>query len=62
MKIKEGEKIDKYLDLERALKMLGNMRVTEILVIIGTLRTVTKGLESGPKRIENHWKNRYRPD
>ena len=44
VKLKESEKRDKYLDLARELKKLWKMKVTVIPIVIGTLRTVTKGL------------------
>ena len=44
IKLKEGEKRDKYLDLARELKKLRNMQVTIIPIVIGTFGTVTKGL------------------
>ena len=37
MKLKEYENKDKYLDLARELKKLWNMKVTIILIVIGTL-------------------------
>ena len=43
MKLKEGEKNDKYLDLTRVLKKLWNIKVTFIPIIIGALGTVSKG-------------------
>ena len=42
VKLKEGEKKDKYLDLSRELKKLWNMKVTVIPVVIGALDMVTK--------------------
>ena len=44
IKLKESEKKDKYLDPTKKLKKLWNMKVTFILIIIGALGTVTKGL------------------
>ena len=44
IKLKESEKKDKYLDLAREFKKLWNMKVTIILILIGALGTVTKGL------------------
>ena len=44
MKLKECEKKDKYLDLARELKKLWIMKVTIVLIVIGALGTVTKGL------------------
>ena len=40
VKIKESEKINKYLDLARGLKKLRNMRVTVISIVVGALVTV----------------------
>ena len=45
VKIKESERIEKYLDLARELKKQWNMRVTEIAVVVSVLGTVAKGLE-----------------
>ena len=42
--MKESEKKDKYLDLAREFKKLWNMKVTIVLIVIGALGTVTKGL------------------
>ena len=47
IKLKEGEKRDKYLDLARDLKKLWNMNVTIIPIVYGTLGTVTNGLVQG---------------
>ena len=47
VKQKENEKRYKYQELARELKKLGNMKVTEILIVIGALGTVTKGLVQG---------------
>ena len=44
LKVKESEKKDKYLNLDRELKKLWNMKVTFIPIVIGTLGTVTEGL------------------
>ena len=49
VKMKESEKIDKYLDLARELKKLWNMTVTVVPIMVGALGTVPKGLE---KRLE----------
>ena len=43
VKLKEGEKKDKYLDLARELKNW-NIEVMVILIVIGALGTVTKGV------------------
>ena len=54
---------DKYLDLARELKKkLRNMGVTLILIIIGALGTVPKGLEKRLRGIGNQRKNQYHPD
>ena len=42
VKIKESEKIDKYLDLARKLRMLPNLRMMVIPIVIGALGTVHK--------------------
>ena len=47
VKFKESEKKDKYFDLARELKNLWNMNMTVILIVIGALGTVTKGLVQG---------------
>ena len=45
--LKECEKKDKYLDLARELKKPWNMKVTILLIVIGALSTITKGLLKG---------------
>ena len=35
--MKENKNIDKYLDLVRELKRLGNMKVIVISIVVGTL-------------------------
>ena len=45
--LKESEKKDKYLDLTRELKNLGNMKVMIVSILIGALGTITKGLLKG---------------
>ena len=52
IKLKECEKKDKYFDLARELKKLWNMKVTIILIVIGALGTVTKGLLRGLEELE----------
>ena len=54
VKMKEREKISKFLDLVRKLKKLLNMTVTVIPIIVGTLGTVIKVTEG----IGNQKKNR----
>ena len=56
VKLKESKKRHKYLDLARELRKLWNMKVTVILIVIGTLSTGTGGL--GNKRMcRNHPNN-----
>ena len=50
--LKECEKKDKYLDLARELKKLGNMIVTNVPVVFGAFGTVTKGLSKGLEDLE----------
>ena len=54
MKMKEHEKINKYLNLARELKKLWNMKatMTVILVVVSMPRTVSKGLEKRLKELE----------
>ena len=47
VKIKEGEKKDKYLDVVRKLRKVWKMRMTVISVVIGALGTAPKCLERG---------------
>ena len=59
VKLKESEKIYKYLDLGRELKKLRNMKVTIIPIVTGALGTVTKGLVEGLedfKKFRNGWR------
>ena len=51
-KLKGSEKKNKYLDLARELKKLWNMKVTFMLIVIGALGTVTKGLIKGLEALE----------
>ena len=50
VKLKESEKIDKYLDLARELKKLWNVKVT--IIVIGALGTVPKDLVLGLEDLE----------
>ena len=52
VKLEEGRKRNKYLDLARELKNLWNMKVMVMLIVIGALGTVTKGLVKGLKELE----------
>ena len=47
LKLKEGEKKDKYFDLALELKKPWIMKVALIPVVIGALGTVTNGLIKG---------------
>ena len=50
VKLKESEKMDKYLKLARELKKkLWNMKVTFKPLVIGALDRVIKGLIKGPE-------------
>ena len=44
IKLKECEKKDKYINLARGLKKLGNMRMTIVPIVSGAFGTVTKEL------------------
>ena len=44
VKLKETEKEDKYVDLDRELKNLWNVKVTFMPVVIGVLGTVIEEL------------------
>ena len=46
-KIKGSKRRDKYLELTRELRKQWNMRVTVIVILVGSLGTAPKGLESG---------------
>ena len=50
--LKESEKKHKYLDLARELKKQWNMKVTIVLIVIGALGTITKGLLKGLEDLE----------
>ena len=50
--LKESEKKDKYLNLARELKKLWNMKVMVVLIVIGVLGTITKGLLKGLEDLE----------
>ena len=52
VKLKENEKMDKYLDLARELKKLWNMKVKVIPIVVGALGTVPKGLEKSLENLE----------
>ena len=48
---KEVEKIEKYFDLGRKVKKVGNMKVTVVPLIVGALGTPVKALEKRLKTI-----------
>ena len=52
VKIKENEKIDKYLDLARELKKQWIMRVTVIPIVVGALGMIQKDLEKKLGKLE----------
>ncbi len=52
VKLKENEKKDKYHDLARELKKLGDMKVTVIPIVVGALGTVRKELVQGLEDLE----------
>ena len=52
VKIKKRKKSEKYLDLANELRKLGNMSLTVIPIVIGSLGTVPKGLERGREELE----------
>ena len=49
--LKESDMSHKYLDLSQEPKKLWNMKVTVILIVVGALGTVTKGLVKGLKEL-----------
>ena len=51
-KIKENEKIGKYVDFARELKKLWNIQKTVIPVVIGVLVTIPKNLEKILEKLE----------
>ena len=57
MKLKENEKMDKYLDLARELKKLLNMSVKVIPIVVGALGTVPINLEKKTGGSGNQRKN-----
>ena len=52
IKLKEGEKRDKYQDVARELKKLRNMKVTIMPIVIVALGIVTKGMVQGLDDLE----------
>ena len=56
VKMKEGEKLVKYLDLAEELKKLWNVKVKVIPIVTGTLETIYKNL--GKKLAESKIRRR----
>ena len=52
VKMKESEKIDKYLDLAREPRKLWNMRVKVVPIVIGDLGTIPRALEKNLGELE----------
>ena len=52
IKLKECKNKDKYIDLAKELKKLWNMKVTIVLIVIGTFGIETKGLLKGLEDLE----------
>ena len=52
VKIKESEKIKKYLNLAREVRMLWKMRLKEIPIVVGALGTGLKGGENELEELE----------
>ena len=54
--LKECENKDKYLDHDRELKKLWNMKVTSVPIVIGASVTITIGLLKGLEDLEVGWR------
>ena len=52
IKLKEWEKKNKYLDLDRELKKIWNMKVTILPILIGAFGTITRELLKGLEDLE----------
>ena len=52
VKIKENEEKAKYLDLARKLSKLSNMKVSVVLIFIGVLGTIHRGLMKCLEKLE----------
>ena len=57
LKMKEDEKLEKYLDLARELEKLWNMKVTVMWLIFGALGTISKGFEKRLMELETRGRN-----
>ena len=62
VRIKESEKIDEYLDLAREMKKLSKMKMTELPIVAGALRSILKNLEKRLRDTGNQRKNQNYPD
>ena len=60
--LKESEKNDKYLDLDRELKNLWNMKVTIVPTVIGAWGTISKWLLKGLEDLESWRTSRDYPN
>ena len=58
VKMKKKEKIDKYLDLARELKMPWNMRVTVIPIIVSALEALLSGLKKILVELKIKWRSK----
>ena len=54
--LNESAKKDMYFDLAREMKKLWNMKITIVLIVIGPLGTITKGLLKGLEDLEVGWR------
>ena len=52
MKVEEGKKLEKYLDLAKESKKLWDMKVKMIPIVVGALETVPKNLEKRLNELE----------
>ena len=52
VKLKEGERRDKYLDFAKELKKLWTTKVTVIPIVIGDFGMILKGLVKGQEDLE----------
>ena len=52
MKMKKGEKLNKYVDFSRKLTKLWNTKVTVIPIAVGPLETIPESLEKGLSELD----------
>ena len=57
VKMKENEKVDKYLEVARELKKPWNMRVKVIPIVVGAIGMLPKSLEKGLEELEIRGRN-----